>query len=200
MEGIEKITARIIEDAEREIAQMQQENEKRINALTAEAQSAAEQESLELLTRGRRAAEERRERLSSSAAVECRKMELAAKQELLNEAFAVAVEELCHLPREKYLALIASLAAEVAEGGEEMILSPQDASEIGSEVVLLANTALREAGKPGKLTLSAEPRSSPGGFILSHGDVELNCAFDTLVRLQREKLEKEVAAILFPVQ
>ena len=193
MEGIEKITARIIEDAEREIAQMQQENEKRINALTAEAQSAAEQESLELLTRGRRAAEERR-------AVECRKMELAAKQELLNEAFAVAVEELCHLPREKYLALIASLAAEVAEGGEEMILSPQDASEIGSEVVLLANTALREAGKPGKLTLSAEPRSIPGGFILSHGDVELNCAFDTLVRLQREKLEKEVAAILFPVQ
>lgn len=200
MEGIEKITARIIEDAEREIAQIQQENEKRINALTAEAQSAAEQESLELLTRGRRAAEERRERLSSSAAVECRKMELAAKQELLNEAFAVAVEELCHLPREKYLALIASLAAEVAEGGEEMILSPQDASEIGPEVVLLANTALREAGKPGKLTLSAEHRSIPGGFILSQGDVELNCAFDTLVRLQREKLEKEVAAILFPVQ
>ena len=79
-------------------------------------------------------------------------------------------------------------------------LSPQDASEIGPEVVLLANTALREAGKPGKLTLSAEPRSIPGGFILSHGDVELNCAFDTLVRLQREKLEKEVAAILFPVQ
>ena len=52
MEGIEKITARIIEDAEREIAQMQRENEEKINALTAEAQSAAEQESLELLTRG----------------------------------------------------------------------------------------------------------------------------------------------------
>ena len=57
MEGIEKITARIIEDAEREIAQMQRENEEKINALTAEAKSAAEQESLELLTRGRRAAE-----------------------------------------------------------------------------------------------------------------------------------------------
>ena len=53
MEGIEKITARIIEDAEREIAQMQRENEEKINALTAEAQAVAEQESLELLTRGR---------------------------------------------------------------------------------------------------------------------------------------------------
>ena len=30
MEGIEKITARIIEDAEREIAQMQRENEEKI--------------------------------------------------------------------------------------------------------------------------------------------------------------------------
>ena len=47
MEGINKITARIIEDAEREIALMQQENEDKINIITAEAESAAEQESLE---------------------------------------------------------------------------------------------------------------------------------------------------------
>ena len=156
---------------------MQRENEEKINALTAEAQAVAEQESLELLTRGRRAAEERRERLSSSAAVECRKMELAAKQEVLNEAFAAAVEELCHLPREKYLALIASLAAEVAEGGEKMILSRRMQSE-WTRGCTAGEYRLREAGKPGKLTLSAEPRSIPGGFILSHGDVELNCAFD----------------------
>ncbi len=198
MEGMDKITARIIADAEREIAEIQRENDEKIEALTAEAQSAAEQESLELLTRGRRAAEERRERLSSSAAVECHKLELAAKQELLEETFATAVEQLCSLPRGEYLALIASLAAEAAEGGEQMILSPRDAEQYGTEVILMANTALCAAGKRGELTLSAETRPIPGGFILSSGDVELNCAFDTLVRLRREKLEKEVAKILFP--
>lgn len=198
MEGMDKITARIIADAEREIAEIQRENDEKIEALTAEAQSAAEQESLELLTRGRRAAEERRERLSSSAAVECHKLELAAKQELLEETFATAVEQLCSLPRKEYLALIASLAAEAAEGGEQMILSPRDAEQYGTEVIAMANTALRAAGKRGELTLSAETRPIPGGFILSSGDVELNCAFDTLVRLRREKLEKEVAKILFP--
>lgn len=198
MEGMDKITARIIADAEREIAEIQRENDEKIEALTAEAQSAAEQESLELLTRGRRAAEERRERLSSSAAVECHKLELAAKQELLEETFATAVEQLCSLPRGEYLALIASLAAEAAEGGEQMILSPRDAEQYGTEVIAMANTALRAAGKRGELTLSAETRPIPGGFILSSGDVELNCAFDTLVRLRREKLEKEVAKILFP--
>ena len=198
MEGMDKITARIIADAEREIAEIQRENDEKIEALTAEAQSAAEQESLELLTRGRRAAEERRERLSSSAAVECHKLELAAKQELLEETFAAAVEQLCSLPQEEYLALIASLAAEAAEGGEQMILSPRDAEQYGTEVILMANTALCAAGKRGELTLSAETRPIPGGFILSSGDVELNCAFDTLVRLRREKLEKEGAKILFP--
>jgi len=198
MEGMDKITARIIADAEREIAEIQRENDEKIEALTAEAQSAAEQESLELLTRGRRAAEERRERLSSSAAVECHKLELAAKQELLEETFAAAVEQLCSLPQEEYLALIASLAAEAAEGGEQMILSPRDAEQYGTEVIAMANTALRAAGKRGELTVSADRRPIPGGFILSSGDVELNCAFDTLVRLRREKLEKEVAKILFP--
>ncbi len=201
MEGIEKITARIIEDAEREIAAMQQETEEEVNTLLAQAQTEAEQESMELLIRGRRAAEERRERLSSSADMECRKLELAAKQELLQQSFDTALEELCALPQERYVTLLSALAVEASSSGRErMILSAKDADRLGEEIVKAANTALQRAGRRGELTLSEETRPIPGGFILAEGDVELNCAFDTLVRLQREKLEKEVAAILFPAQ
>ena len=201
MEGIEKITARIIEDAEREIAAMQQETEEEVNTLLAQAQTEAEQESMELLVRGRRAAEERRERLSSSADMECRKLELAAKQELLQQSFDAALEELCALPQERYATLLSALAVEASSSGRErMILSARDADRLGEEIVKAANAALQKAGRRGELTLSQETRPIPGGFILAEGDVELNCAFDTLVRLQREKLEKEVAAILFPAQ
>ena len=49
----------------------------------------------------------------------------------------------------------------------------------------------------GMLTLSEETRNIKGGFIMVDGDVEINCAFETLVRLQREKLEKDVAQVLF---
>ena len=201
MEGIEKITARIIEDAEREIAAMQQETEEEVNTLLAQAQTEAEQESMELLIRGRRAAEERRERLSSSADMECRKLELAAKQELLQQSFDAALEELCALPQERYITLLSTLAVEASSSGRErMILSARDADRLGEEIVKAANAALQRAGRRGELTLSQETRPIPGGFILAEGDVELNGAFDTLVRLQREKLEKEVAAILFPAQ
>ena len=200
MEGIEKITARIIEDAEREIAAMQQETEEEVNTLLAQAQTEAEQESMELLIRGRRAAEERRERLSSSADMECRKLELAAKQELLQQSFDAALEELCALPQERYVTLLSALAVEASSSGRErMILSARDADRLGEEIVKAANAALQKAGRR-ELTLSQETRPIPGGFILAEGDVELNCAFDTLIQLQREKLEKEVAAILFPAQ
>lgn len=201
MEGIEKITARIIEDAEREIAAMQQETEEEVNTLLAQAQTEAEQESMELLIRGRRAAEERRERLSSSADMECRKLELAAKQELLQQSFDAALEELCALPQERYATLLSALAVEASSSGRErMILSARDADRLGEDIVKAANAALQKAGRRGELTLSQETRPIPGGFILAEGDVELNCAFDTLIQLQREKLEKEVAAILFPAQ
>ena len=201
MEGIEKITARIIEDAEREIAAMQQETEEEVNTLLAQAQTEAEQESMELLVRGRRAAEERRERLSSSADMECRKLGLAAKQELLQQSFDAALEELCALPQERYITLLSTLAVEASSSGRErMILSARDADRLGEDIVKAANAALQKAGRRGELTLSEETRPIPGGFILAEGDVELNCAFDTLIQLQREKLEKEVAAILFPAQ
>ena len=44
------------------------------------------------------AAEERLERLKSAAQLERRKLELAARQEVLTEAFDQALEQLCTLP------------------------------------------------------------------------------------------------------
>lgn len=36
-----------------------------------------------------------------------------------------------------------------------------------------------------------------GGFILSDGAIEVNCSFETLVRLQRGVIAGEVANVLF---
>lgn len=47
------------------------------------------------------------------------------------------------------------------------------------------------------LTLSPETRPIRGGFILREGKVEVNCAFETLVRLQRTEMAGQVAKALF---
>ena len=157
-----------------------------------------------------------------------RKLELAAKQEVLAEAFDLALEKLCAMPEQEYVALLTKLALEASSTGrEQLIFSPQDRSRVGKQVVVAANEALVKGVAPelpvaiteskvgaflgkvvnttaamvtgtGLLTLSEETRPIKGGFIMVDGDIEVNCAFETLVRLQREKLEKEVAGVLFP--
>ena len=70
-------------------------------------------------------------------------------------------------------------------------------SEKNPNMVAEANLAMTKAGKPGKFTLSAETRAIRGGLLLSDGAVEVSCALETLVRLQRGEISGEVAKALF---
>ena len=227
MDGLEKITARISADADAEIQAIRDKAQAQAEELLAQARAQAEKEKGELLARGRRSAEERKARLISAAQMEGRKMSLAAKQEVLDEAFRQALEEMCSLPEEQYIQLLARLAVQASSTGrEQLIFSPKDRTRIGKAVVMAANDALVKQVAPelpdaitdskvgaflgkvvnsaaaqitgtGLLTLSEETRPIRGGFIMVDGPVEVNCAFEAMVRAQREQLEKPVAEILF---
>ena len=227
MEGIEKITAKIAQDAQADVERVERETQAQIESLRAQTQAQIQKETEELLSKGRLAADERLERLQSAAKMERRKLELGAKQEVLGEAFDQALERLCQLPEEEYVSLLTRLAVEASTTGrEQLIFSARDRSPVGKQVVVAANEALVGRVAPelpesiteskvgaflgkvvntttamvtgtGMLTLSQETRNIQGGFIMVDRDVEINCAFETLIRLQREKLEREVARVLF---
>ena len=194
MNGIEKITDRIIRDSEAEITAMIAQTEEKIRAIGNSARAQRDKEEADILARGRRAADERLERLQSAAQTEKRKLTLAAKQEVVGEAFDLALEKLCTLPDGEYIALLTRLAVKASSSGREQIaFSAKDRGRVGKQVVLAANEALGN----GQLTLSQDTRDIRGGFVMQDGDIEINCAFETLVRLQREKLERDVARVLF---
>ena len=227
MNGIEKITAKIAADTEAEIAQLTAQTDEKVRSIGEAAKAQADKESADTLARGRKAADERLERLKSAAQMETRKLALGAKQEVLGEAFDLALEKLCSLPDPEYIELLTRLAVEASSTGrEQLVFSPKDRARIGKQVVVAANAAMVKGVAPelpgsitdtkvgaflgkvvnsttamvtgtGMLTLSEETRPIKGGFIMVDGDVEINCAFETLVRLQREKLEKDVANLLF---
>ena len=128
MEGIEKITAKIIQDSEAEVTRILEETERKARSIGEEAQAQADREREEILARGRRTADERLERLKSAAQMERRKLELAAKQEVLAEAFDLALEKLCAMPEQEYVALLTKLALEASSTGrEQLIFSPRTA-------------------------------------------------------------------------
>ena len=195
MDGIEKIIDRISGDAQREVddvlAQARAEADKILSQYQAQAQAEAD----DILTRGEKAAVERGERLASVAQLECRKEVLRAKQEVIDEAFQLAMDKLTQLPQEAYVSLLADLAVEASsKGNEKLIFSVADRARVGKAVVVAANQKL---GDKGQLTLAQETRPMQGGFILSDGAVEVNCTFETLVRLQRGTLSTQVAGVLF---
>lgn len=202
MNGIEKITQRIDQDAQAEIDQILGDARRQAAEILARYEAQAQKEAEELQARGEKNAAEREERLASVAQMEAKKLMLATKQEMLDKAFALALEQLASLPEDEYIALLAALAAKAAATGrEQLIFSPKDRERVGEQVVAAANEKLSQDGAAemlaGQLTLSEETRPMRGGFILSDGEVEVNCAFETLVRLQRSEVSGEVAKALF---
>ncbi|MTQ95540.1 hypothetical protein GMD88_02095 [Pseudoflavonifractor sp. BIOML-A6] len=227
MNGIEKITERIEGDAQREIDAVLNAARAEAEGITQRYQAQAGRERADLVARGEKAAAERVERLGSVAQLEARKLALAAKQEMLDRAFELALQKLCTLPDEEYIDLLAALTVKAAQSGkEQVIFSRKDRSRVGKAVVTRANEMLAKQVAPklpdeltdtkagaildrvvtgasailagtGMLTLAEETRPIRGGVILSDGDVEVNCTFETLVRLQREAMSGEVAKALF---
>ena len=197
MQGIENITGRIQADAQAEIDRIQADAQAEAEKIRAGYAARADREAADILARGERSARERGSRLVSAAQMEARKLTLAAKQEVLDQAFAMALDELCALPEAEYIALLAGLAVQAGEGTETIILNAADREKLGAQVVAQANLALAQAGKSGKFTLSDQTRPIRGGLLLSDGAVEVNCALETLVRLQRGELTGEVSKLLF---
>ena len=194
MDGIEKITGRIAADAGREIDEINAEARRQADEITARYEAQAKRESEEILSRGKRNADERVERLASVAQLDARKLELAAKQEMLSKAYDLALEQLVNLPDKDYVNLLADLAVKASSTGKEaVIFSQKDRTRYGKQVVTQANERLKD----GHLTMSEQTRPIQGGLILSDGDVEVNCTFETLVRLQRGEMDREVAKVLF---
>ena len=194
MNGIEKIIDRISGDAQAEIDSVLNRAKAEAAEITAKYEAQAQAEAEDILARGKRAAAEREERLVSVAQLECRKGQLAAKQEVIDASFKLALEKLLALPQEQYVALLAKLAVQAAPSGQgELIFSQADRARVGKAVVLAANEKLN-----GSLTLAEETRPMNGGFILSDGRVEVNCSFETLVRLQKAELTGKVTGVLFP--
>lgn len=195
MTGIEKIVAKINEDAEAEYRRILAEVEAQADGILADAKAAAHAaaEAAIAAAEGERAEIERR--AVSMAGLDVRKMRLELKQKLLQQAFDQALSKLVSLPDADYEGFLTALASNAAADGAELVFSAKDREKFGAAVVRRVNDALKSRGAA--VSLSAETRNIPGGVIVRNGRVEVNCAFDTLIGDQREELAAEAAKILF---
>ena len=193
MNGIEKITQRITSDAQAEVDRILGDAREEAARISANYRAQADAEAQELDAKNERAAAEQEERLISAAQMKASRFLLAAKQEMVEKAYIQALDKLCAMPKEQYVDVLAKLLVEASSNGkEEAVFSKEDREQVGKAAVEKANQL---SGK--QLRLSEETQPIRGGFILKDKNVEVNCTFETLVRLQKAETAGAVVKTLF---
>ena len=193
MNGMEKITARMKEDAARSLSELNAQTEQELRRIREESAARAEKERETAGGHAHLAAQERYERLCSAAEMETRKLTLSAKQKVLAETYDRALEILCSMPREEYLSLLVHLLkAAGGKGDEKIALSAKDRDEMGETLVERANKELNA-----HYTLAGEAADIRAGLVLISEECDVNCSFETLLALSREKTERGAAKLLF---
>ena len=193
MNGLEKIVARMEADTQAACDALAASAAENAAAILRDCQAQADAVTRDSAQRAEAQAAEHLEHLNGSSQLACRQRVLAAKQQLIDEAFARAAQALTALPQAEYVDLLAALAAENGSGDEELLLSAADRDAVGAAVVEAAN-----AKKPGAaFRLSDETRDTGGGLVLRRDRVELNCSFTEKLRQLRQEESSAVAKLLF---
>lgn len=198
MQGIEQITGQITETARAEAEALLAETERRCRRLTAEYEEQAQEAYRAQIRNGVQEHELRVQRLRKHHAAEAKKRLLTLKQELIDAAFARAIDLLKSMDESEYVTFLAYLASNAAESGTESVqFREQDHFGIGRRVVEQANRIRAQRDECAALTLG-EARSDIGcGLILRQGEMETVCDLYKLLSVRRDELAVSAAAVLF---
>ncbi|MBP3570984.1 MAG: V-type ATP synthase subunit E [Clostridia bacterium] len=219
MTGLEKVTGKIIADAEADARVILERAEAECEAIKAKYAAATEAEVEKLTDECDRECQALIIRARSSAAMAKRNAVLEARAKLIDDAYATAEKQIRSMSGEQYLDLLqkmlrSALKSQLDGEEESMRLYGEDISPAVYEVVL--NTRDREtygeklleayrAGYGARLSpvvlqrLRLAPDTAPidGGLVLRCGPVETNCSLSMLMAANRRETEARVSRILF---
>ena len=198
MSGAEKIQAKILEEAralaEANVKRAEEEAANMIKTAREEAEAKRKQ----IIEKAELEAAEVKKRIISIAELEARKQKLQAKQEVVDEAFDLALKKFNSLPDNEYQSiLIKMISFCVKTGEEEILLSARDKQRLSPGFIDELNKILHQKGISANLKISDETRDINCGFILKSGDIELNNSFEAIIRMHRDDIEPEVIKTLF---
>lgn len=219
MNGLDKITDRIIADAKEKARQILEDAQTDCRSAAKEYADRAEAIRNRIADRTMREGEELIARAKSSAAMTRRDILIASKAKMLDRTFEAAKAQICDTDYGKYRELLVALLScalieqakseqlsmELGDEVEEfdtfeVLLNEHDRARFGTSLLDSARKVTeRRIGteRVEKLRLSEEVACIEGGLILRYGSVETNCSISALLAEMRRELEPKISALLF---
>ncbi|HZK42291.1 MAG TPA: hypothetical protein VFD14_04885 [Clostridia bacterium] len=182
MEGIDRIKAHIVAEADQAVEALAKESraflaqevdqaKEEARFLLAEAALRADEEAKLLLKRG-----------ESVADAERRKRDLEQKQALADEIIAQALTLLCQEEAADRVKRYVTWIQRLGLTGGQISLSAKDQAEIGQ--------ALLQALPSGQFSLDELPGDFAGGMVITHDRIRDNLTYDLAIRDHRSELAR----------
>jgi len=192
--SIEKITSKILAEADEFKAQILADAKDKSDAVLAEAEKKAAQLVEESQARGLEEKEKVISRRRSVADIDSRKVILAKKQEIIAETFDKAADAITAMEEAEYIRLLVALGTGSGIKTGQLIFNEKEKAAIGQKVA----DALNAAVDGGQFTVAEETRNLRGGYMLRAGQTFINNTVEALVDENKAALTGEIVKMLFP--
>lgn len=192
--AVEDILKKIRADAEETAHRIVADAQAAADEVTAEARERIESQGERMRAKAGQRADEERNRIVTLARLSARRELLSEKQRLIDRVFEETRKSILEMGPDDYRRLISAFLRDAREAGDVEVIIDTNETRIDQDFL---DEVARELKGGGRLTLSSERRDIGGGFILRSGRTETNCTLETILRDARERMETEVASILF---
>ena len=198
MAGIDKLKDRIISEAKEKAEGINSDAKEKAKSIESQAKEKAlkiiEDEKVKALKEGN----DKKDRIIAASELNARNKELAVKQEVIDMVFDRASYKISSMGKYEYTHFIKSLLLNNVEtGDEEILISKPDTSRIEPNMIDEVNEYLLSVNKKGQLKVKEDENIISSGFILRRGGIEINCTIDSVIMSLRDRLDTEVAGIIF---
>lgn len=202
--GTEKIVSTINSEARSKADQILQEAEVEVNSIIENGNKQAELEKNKILDDAKKQSDMRYQQIISEAKMNSRRMELEAREEVIEAAFEKANEELKSLAFSNDVAytdaltkMIIEAATEIGGGDLVVHVKEEDKSKI-TNIDTIANEIKSVTGRDTNLEFG-QAIDTVGGTVLKtkNGEIEVNNTIEARILRYKKALRSEVAKILF---
>lgn len=203
--GTDKIVSSIMSDAQVKAKTLTEEAEKKSSSILSEGNETALIEKNKILATAEKQSNMKYQQVISEAKMNSRRMELEAREEIIEEAFQTAEKKLKEIASSDSTKYVESLKENITEaaveiGGGELIvlLKKGDADKIKDSITSIVDAVNKRTSVKTVLQIEDNINTIGGAIVKTkNGEIGVNNTIESRLLRFKKALRSEVAKILF---
>ncbi len=195
MTGLDRIIEKILEQSQKNCDEIIKQASLEVKNIISEARAEANAESEKIIADAQKTASRKQAVSKSTAESITRNRYLEIRNAILNDIISAAYLEIEKFSDEEYFAMLKKLCIKNVQTGEcEMYLNGYDMGRLPDDFEMSINSEIYEKGA---VHISSTPADIENGFILSYGDIEINCTLKAVFDENMDCLKDMLSTALF---